>query len=498
MSSRWRGPCRLPDPLALLAALALTACAGPPAPPPAPPPPPDPRFGAVEAYHAPDQAAAAGVGWERIIFYWSEIERDGPDDWNWFHAPMERLDAEIAAGREIVGLVAHTPGWATDGLEGAGIPYGLYLPPDDPRNLWAGYIRYLVTVYGDRVHRWIIWNEPDIALDTFGAQWQGTAADYYQLVRTAAIVAREVDPAAQIHLGGLTYWHNPNYLREFLTAASADPTAAASGYYFDAVSVHVYFKPETTIGIVGTLRQTLADFGLDRPIWINETNAPPYDDPSQPWTEPVFRVTQEEQAAFLLQEFALALALGVERVGVYKWVDEPPPSPGFEPYGLLRADRSPRPAYDAYRAAAAHYAGTQNAAYRLRPEALIVALDRDEQTTRVVWARGPYRTLVALPALAGSARRVDPTGAARTIRPLLGHYWLALEPARCEPECLMGGPPALIIEDAHADLSRPETFDARLAVDLTPRTRLALAGAAILIAGAAAGLAALRSRPPAG
>jgi hypothetical protein len=199
-----------------------------------------------QAYLAPDLADAANVGWERIIFYWSEIERDGPTV-ELVPRPMSRLDGEIARRREIVGLIAHTPAWATDGIEGAGVPNGLYLPLDDPRNYWAQYVRYLVTVYGDRVHHWIIWNEPDIPLDAFGAQWQGTTADYYQLVKVAYLAAHQVDPEVRIHLGGLTYWHNPNYLHEYLTAASQDPTAAQYGYYFDVVSVHVYFKPETTL-----------------------------------------------------------------------------------------------------------------------------------------------------------------------------------------------------------------------------------------------------------
>jgi len=451
----------------------------------------------VEAYHAPELADRANVGWERIIFYWSEIERDGPDDWNWFHAPMWRIDQEIASGREIVGLVSHTPSWATDGIAGAGVPSGLYLPIDDPLNVWANFIRYLVTVYDDRVHHWIIWNEPDIPLDTFGAQWQGTAEDYYQLVKVAYLVAREVDPDAQIHLGGLTYWHNPNYLRELLTIAHRDPTAAEHGYYFDVVSVHIYFKPETTLSIIDSIQQTLNDFGLNKPIWLNETNAPPYDDPAQPWDDPVFRVTQEMQASFVLQEAALALSTGVERIGVYKWVDEPPPPPGFEPYGMIRTDGSTRPAYDAYRTMTTHYAGIQEAVRFERPEMWTVALARGEATTRVVWARGPYRVVTLMPALASSALLLDQTGLGQLIHPLAGMYLLSLDPAPCAPdeECIMGGPPLLIVEEAPADLANPAALEPRFVLDLTPRTVGAGMGAgSLLLAGLTGALLLLRQR----
>src|SRR5574341_1365429 len=343
--------------------------------------PPDPRFGAVETYHTPEIADEVGVGWTRIIFYWSEIERAGPDDWNWFHAPLDRIDREIAGGREVVGMVVHTPAWATDGLPGAGVPRGLYLPPDDPHNLWAAFFRDLVTAYQGRITHWIIWNEPDIPLDVYGAQWQGTTEDYYQLVRVAYLVANEVDPDIQIHLGALTYWHNPDYLREFLTVASADPTAADNGYYFDAVSAHIYFKPETTGEIIGSLRDALRDFGLERPIWITETNAPPDDDPTHPWDEPLFPVTMDMQASYLIQQFALALVEGVQRIEVYKWIDQPPPPPGYDVYGLLRPDSDPRPAFFAFEVIIRHFSATTGGLQMEQPEMQEVILSRGDLTT---------------------------------------------------------------------------------------------------------------------
>jgi hypothetical protein len=452
------------------------------------PPAPDSRFGVIEAYHEPEMADQLGVGWERIIFYWSELEKRGPGDWNWFHAPVDRLDRELEGGREIVGLLAHTPAWATRGIPGAGLPYGLYHPLDDPTNYWARFVRRAVRAYKDQVHRWVIWNEPDIALDDYGAQWQGTTEDYYQLVKTAYIVAHEVDPSVKIHLGGLTYWHNPNYLREFLTVASRDPTAVENGYYFDVVSVHVYFKPETTLDIIGSLQATLDEFGLgDKAIWINETNAPPYDDPAQRWDAPVFEVTQEMQASFLLQEFALALSMGVERIAVYKWIDEPPLGPGFEPYGLLRTDRTPRPAFEAFRLILAHYSGVEDALRFTRPEMHTVILERDAHTTRVLWARTPYDVLAVVPALADAALLIDQTGAQRVVRPKGGLYLLALDGAPCRPdeECLMGGPPLLLVEEAPVDLSDVGRLRSRLVIDITPRL------VTVLIGGAIAGLIAL-------
>ena len=61
------------------------------APPPAATPTPTPAasanqpehfFGAVQALYNPTMAAQAGVQWERVIFPWSLIQKNGPDTWD--------------------------------------------------------------------------------------------------------------------------------------------------------------------------------------------------------------------------------------------------------------------------------------------------------------------------------------------------------------------------------------------------------------------------------
>lgn len=466
--------------------LTLAACAPNPLTPPEEDSPPtlDQRFGAVETYHRPDLADQVGVGWTRLILYWSELQRTGPNDWNPFHAPFERIDQELQGGREVVGMLAHTPQWATDGIEGAGVPRGLYLPIDDPANLWAAFVRKTVGLYKGRVNRWIIWNEPDIPLEAYGAQWEGSVGDYYQLVKVAYLAAREANPDARIHLGGLTYWHNPDYLRQYLAVAKADPTAEAHGYYFDVVSAHLYFKPETTSIIIGSIKANLQEAGIDKPIWLNETNAPPYDDPTHAWVNPVFPVTQEMQASFLMQEFALAMDEGVERIAVYKWIDQPPPPPGFDPYGLLRENGDPRPAYAAYRVILKHYAGATDSLHIEDGKYQEVALARGEKTTRVVWSRLGDSVLMVIPALSPSATVVDQTGAEAALQPIAGYYVMTLSPATC-PEgfgCFIGGPPVLIVEDAPADLNPDGRLAKNFALTGTTMLRGGIAGGAALIA----------------
>ncbi len=413
-------------------------------------PPPDARFGAVEAFRDPVAAAEAGVAWDRILFYWSELQPAGPEDWNGYHVPDDWLDLAAQQGREVIGLLKHTPAWATDGPPGCGVPRGLDLPVDDPGNLWASFVRRVVQIYGDRIHRWVIWNEPDIDQQTYGNEWCGSLDDYYRLLKVAYLAAHQVDPDVQIHLAGLTFWHDRDYLRRFLAHAVQDPTAVEHNYYFDVVSVHIYFQTESVPYIINEMLAALRAYGLQKPIWVNETNASPDSDPDWPLVRPRWRVSLEEQAGFLLQSFALALSAGAERIAAYKLKDVGLP-PGGEPFGLLRPDGSRRPAFEAYRLITTYYAGTRSAREERYGLYEIVTLERGDVTTRVLWARTGSDVSVSLPALAPQARLIDQTGAERAIQPEAGQYTLTLPGARCADEylgCIVGGPTYLLVEEA--------------------------------------------------
>jgi len=412
-------------------------------------PPPDARFGAVEAFWDPASATEAGVAWERILFYWSELQPHGPEDWNGYHVQGVWLEWAAAQGREVVGLLKHTPAWTTDGLPGCGVPHGLELPVDDPGNLWATFVRRVVGMYAGQIDHWIVWNEPDIDPQTYGNEWCGSMEEYYQLLKVTYLAAHQANPNVTIHLGALTYWHDRTYLRRFLAVVTQDPTAPAHDYYFDVATVHIYFQTETVPFIINETRAALAAYGLRKPIWLNETNASPDSDPLWPLVRPRWRVNLEEQAGFLLQSFALALSAGAERIAVYKWMDAGLPA-GGEPFGVLRPDGSRRPAFDAYRLITTHYAGTVSARedrYSLYER---VTLDRGGLTTRVLWARTAADATVSVPALASQARLIDQTGAEQLIEPVNGQYTLTLPGARCADEyagCIVGGTTYLLVED---------------------------------------------------
>lgn len=422
------------------------------------PPPPDIRFGAVEAYMAPDKAADLRVGWDRMVVHWYERQPDSGEQWNVPGEETDRVNTALGAGREMVMLLMGTPGWAADGGGPAAVPRGLYLPVDDPGNLWAVFVRRMAAEYAGRVNHWIIWNEPDIAPEDFGAQFLGSVADYYQLLKVAYLAAKQANPQATIHLAGLTHWHDvvynrPPYLQRLLQAASQDPTARRNHYYFDVASLHIYFRTQSVFDLITQYRGILRRYGQTQPFWLNETNAAPYDDPQLPWNGPMFPLTMAQQSSFIIQATALALAAGAERVAVYKLTNPNVPYEGADYYGLYRPDGSARPAVEAYRVVTSHFAGVRKTTYTAQRGYYIVRLDRPGAVTRVLWARQAQAVTLKVRASAGvtAVALYDAAGAAFPLAAdRTGNYTLTLPAASCESQpavgCVVEGAPWVLVE----------------------------------------------------
>ncbi len=417
--------------------------------------PVDSRFGAIESFWAPHEAAELGVGWERILFYWNEIQPTGPDDWNTLHVLEEWLAEADSQNRIVLGLLKNTPAWATDGEPYSGLPSGLYLPPDDPENLWANYVRRLVEYYGPRgVHHWIVWNEPEIEADVYGHEFDGSVDDYVRLLQVTYLVAKEYDPQAVIHLAGYSYWHDPDYLAEFFEALQAIPEAAESNYFFDILSLHIYFRVETVRDLVLEVYELQNSFNLDKPIWINETNAAPNLDPWWPVERPQFQVDLDQQAWYIVQAHALGFAAGADSIGVYKLIDILLPE-GGESFGILRPDYSRRPAYLAYLTTIKLLAGfSEPVDLEETEDFFVVTFKKPEQTVRILWARRDAALTLAIPALADSGYLVDYSGESVPITAENNQFLVALDGARCREDCDIGGPPLFLVEDRTQNASQ--------------------------------------------
>ena len=455
----------------------------------------DPRFGVVQAYEAPDLATRAGVSWERLLFRWNRVQPKGPDDWQPDIASEAQIAAEKAAGRQMAGVVLLTPGWAARDPQKGGIsvPANLDLPVSDPKNYWAAFMGKLAGRYKGTIDSWIIWNEPDAYNARTTLNWAGSPADYYQLLKDAYLAIKAANPRATVVAAGQTFFWDkengrPQFLDSVLTVADKDPTARAHNDYLDAADVHMYSDPLNSY--LGPLfySQILGKHHLRAAVWSSEMNVVPYDDPASPLPAGYWRATQDQQASYVIEATALALAGGVQRLAMYKMVDGPAEGVG-ELYGLARNNGSPRPAYVAYQLANRLYSGATAAQYQVgqvghtptaeETTALLNSnLNRYQwvwptAVNRVVLTHGSQQVSVLWDAAdVAAAAEVAPTGGAVTVYDKYGHvvptpamvngrYVFSLEPStnNLDPRdptlFLVGGSPLIVVQDLAAAAPAP-------------------------------------------
>ncbi len=415
-------------------------------------PRPDPRFGIVESYTDPTAATDAGAGYTRIILRWDVIQPAGRDDWKPANVPDPLIETELAAGREVVAVLIGTPNWASLGVNDA------RAVPD--MDAWGNFTKRIAQQYRGRIKTWIIWNEPDVwDMAHPGSTWLGTEEDYYRLLKVAYDNIKSVDPGMQVFLTGLTYhwdaqYNREQYLSRLLKIITADPDAPAHNFYFDGVTYHLYYKPRQMFDILNEIHAMLDSFGLDeKPIWVNETNAPPTDDPLEPpWAEPHFVVSTTEQANFVIQAYALLIAGGAQRIEFYKMKNSPEHPEDIEPYGLVRSDGTRRPAFDAFKVVTTYFADFSKYEWIHEGSVYAITLDRGEQTTTVLWNTARQDMTFTINAIAPQALLVDELGGTQPIDAVNGVYTLVLPGATCSAgDCFIGGAPRLLVENGSPD-----------------------------------------------
>ena len=322
---------------------------------------------------------------------------------------------------------------------------------------WSSFAQGMAQQYRGRINHWIIWNEPDVwAQDHPGSTWAGTEQDYKELLKTAYLSIKGVDPTMQVHVAGLTYYWDAThgrrqYLDRLLDAIVADPEAPAHNFYFDAVVYHLYFDPVQAPAVIGMARQALAGRNItDKEIWINETNAPPSNDPQElPWSPPRYHISLQDQAAFVLQQASLVFAAGAQRLEFYKLRNTADHPESIEPFGLLRSDDSRRPAFLAYQVATTYLRDFRSARLERAGDVYAVTFDRGPQTTTALWTMGPARRIMVR-ATTPEAQLVDEAGQARPLAAANGVYAIDLPGASCGGQCMIGGAPRLLVEAGEA------------------------------------------------
>jgi hypothetical protein len=443
----------------------------------------------------------AGSRWDRFDFAWPRLE-PANDQWDQgvLRAYDEVVDALHQGGIEnIVGILLWTPDWAaTSGQRGMTLPgleqrpsgwyaptsgrlaapfvasaassppQGLFLPWNDPDNHWGDFVYHIVSRYRDRVKYWEMWNEPE-----WNYFWTGTSTDYAQLLKVGYQATKAACPDCKVLFGGLHYWANQNYFRWVLYQLNQDPKASQNNYFFDIMSVHLYSRSSTIYDEVLKIRAGMVTFNTgDHPIWLTETGVPVWNDATVD-PDPVkydYAATQNEAAAYVIQSYANAWASGVERYFFFRAHD----ADMGEYFGLIRNDRSLRPAYVAYQIATTYLISPTFTTRAVTGRSVNVTLwGTPHGRISVLWNPGPTAAVYTLTAAMPAATLVYTSGVTRIVTTTSDTYTFTLPGATANlvsntRDYIIGGDPLIVIESERTNQPPTSTIHPLPEVTLTP------------------------------
>lgn len=470
----------------------------------------DTRFGIAEGFRNPSAMADTSANWERIVMSWQDVQPNSAGDFSHLGQTITnaQVQAELNRGVKLAGLLQFTPRWA-QANPAAGErspPRNLDLPYDDPNNYWGQFVYQTVKFYDGRIDEWVVWNEPEFKPNDQGAgnttTWQGTDAEFAQLLKVAYLAAKKANPNAIVSFSGVSYWVDqnngrPQFYDRLLQLLESDPEAARFGFYHDVVSLNLYRTPDDLLRVYGVYRDIQKRHHIDKPIWLTESNAMPTDDAKLGKCDhggDAIKTSMDQQAAYAVQAFAMAAASGYSRIGFYQMVDD---NPCNQPavWGVTRDDGSKRPVEDSLRTAIGAYLGFVDAVFAPLPrveqlwspwpadpesytpnwEVYQVALNKPGNLrVSVLWngdgvipgspallaAVGPKPAgglVVRIPKRGSGAHAIDKFGQSYPYFQEIGGYWVVyLPPATAtfsgDPSGYhyIGGDPVLILEEGVA------------------------------------------------
>ena len=309
------------------------------------------------------------------VFAWREIEPTR-DQFHW------EVTDQLVAGAEYYGLdvvarLDQHPAWVSQ------VGLSLNAPPDDLED-YRTFVQRVAARYKGRIRAYIIWNEPNLAIE-----WGGQRPDpavFTKLLRVGYEAVKASDPAALVVAAGLapTNSHDTVAIDDRLFLQGMYDAGASA--YFDVLAAHPYSfgqpprSPEKdsqhpAFRRLAELRQIMVANGDGyKPVWITEmgwTIAPPPEQPD-------IGVSLSQQADYLAASINIIRQEWpwVELITVWN-MSIPTPGDPFGGYSLLDQTGQPRPALAVWQQAVGNRAERGLPLPQVRPQNVVSILGRD-------------------------------------------------------------------------------------------------------------------------
>lgn len=310
-----------------------------------------------------DQMAAAGqAGAEtvRIPVRWITVERSAPtrdEGGGWAHSYVwdavdQRYHWAVAAEQEVVMTLTTAPEWAAQRgavAQCTDPSHCAYAPAPRQMHHWKAFVEEAMRRYGEHTIAFEIWNEPNLRHFHFPAP---DVRLYAKTLQWAHRARRASGYRGDVVSGGLS----PVGGRGTRTL---DPARFLDGLYrharkrwFDGIGFHPYpGEPPWIKSMWSKIRPIMRvrrENGDERTgLWLTEFGLRSSADMARDRWAPV-SVSEAQQGRVLtrlIRSFDRHERARVEAAHVYTMVEVSEQGPFWEPFGLLRANLDPKPAY---------------------------------------------------------------------------------------------------------------------------------------------------------
>jgi hypothetical protein len=269
--------------------------------------------------HVPEmngQAPQATYAWLRL---WDAKTGWEPLEQNKGHFYWKSLDDAVAfaeaGGKKVLYVFGDTPGWAG--------PSPAY-PPSDI-NEYRKYVQAVVSRYGNRIHAYEVWNEPNLFVKVSDslADLVDMTQILHDTIKAAGQSSLVLTPSTTMRTGTAVYSFFSKYLVKL----------AERGWPVDGYAFHTYPRaaggPQERVQAIAQFKAILALAKAPaKPIWDTEINYG-----LGGLQEPRRAVDGSEAQGYLAQTFIDAVRLGITQVDWYLWFPRD--------YGLLGVQLNP-------------------------------------------------------------------------------------------------------------------------------------------------------------
>jgi hypothetical protein len=159
-----------------------------------------------------------------------------------------------------------------------------------------------IVAHADPVIRdWEIWNEPDS-----GYFFTGTPQQYARMLQTAHDAIKQIDPQANVLLGGMSSTSATSWLTQVFATPGVDPA-----HDFDIANVHERGPLGSLASDLGTWKRFLSGVGFSGPVWVTEHGYP--SDPAYQY-DLSYTAGADSQAAYLTASVPTLIDAGASQV----------------------------------------------------------------------------------------------------------------------------------------------------------------------------------------